>query len=186
MGIDSYKEKVSATQNYISQPHIELVFLVDLRKNNKIYWTGKSYPTTGQQNGLVRISDLKTHFLDLDDVGKLMILGCHDLTIFNPRSKNARGWRKEINEKFRELAKKEKPTIVLQHPHTTDSIKTWAAAWNGLRKELTTVKIYASAGRYYNPNNPKKPRSETNDVLKKTKCGNTLDFVVKMNKENNR
>ena len=114
LGVDSYKEKISTTQNYINQLHIELVFLIDL-KNNMFYWTGKSYPTPSQQNGLVRIADLKSHFFDLD-IGKVMILGCHDLTIFNPRSKNAKGWRKEVNEKFKKLAQRERPEIVLHHP----------------------------------------------------------------------
>ena len=42
LGVDSYKEKISTTQNYINPTtHIELVFLVDL-KNNKFYWAGKS------------------------------------------------------------------------------------------------------------------------------------------------
>jgi len=48
-----------------------------------------------------------------------MVLGCHDLAIFNPRSKNAKGWRKRINEEFKELARREKPIYVLHHPHTT-------------------------------------------------------------------
>ena len=73
LGIDSFKEKISTTKNYIGQLHIELVSLIDL-KNNNFYWTGKSYPKSSQQRGLVRISDLKTHFFDLD-VGKVMILG---------------------------------------------------------------------------------------------------------------
>lgn len=33
LGVDSYKEKISTSWNYISQPHVELVFLVDLSKN---------------------------------------------------------------------------------------------------------------------------------------------------------
>ena len=53
-GIDSYKEKISTSQTYIGQLHVELVFLIDL-KQDKIYWFGKSYPTPGQQKGLVRI-----------------------------------------------------------------------------------------------------------------------------------
>lgn len=36
LGIDSQKEKISTTQNYISQPHVELVLLIDLR-NNKFH-----------------------------------------------------------------------------------------------------------------------------------------------------
>jgi len=176
LGIDSYKEKISTTQNYINQPHIELVFLVDLR-NSEFYWTGKSYPTPNQQNGLVRITDLKSHFFDLD-IGKAMVLGCHDLTIFNPRSKNAKGWRKEVNEEFKKLAQKEKPKIVLQHPHTTVKIKTWLNAWHNLSKLLLSVKIYASAGRYHEPNRDLSEYDKIEDILKHTKCGNTIDFII--------
>ena len=116
-GIDSRKSKVSTTRNFIGQHHAELVILVDL-KNSGIYWSGKSYPTTSQEHGLVRIKDLATHFLDLD-VGKTMILGCHDLTVFNPRSKNAVGWRKQVNEEFAKMAKDQKLIYVLHHPHTS-------------------------------------------------------------------
>ena len=174
LGIDSYKQEISTTQNYINQLHIEFVFLVNL-KNNEFYWTAKSYPTTNQENSLVRITDLNTHFFDLD-VGKTMILGCHDLTVFNPRSKNAKGWRKEVNEEFKKLAQKEKPEIVLQHPHTTVKIKTWLNAWNYLKKTLSSVKIYASAGRYYEPD--RKEYDNLDDVLKYTKYGNTIDFII--------
>lgn len=176
LGIDSHKEKISTTQNYINQPHIELVFLKDLRQDN-LYWTGKSYPTSAQQNSLVRIANLETHFFDLD-IGKVMILGCHDLSIFNPRSKNAKGWRKKTNKEFRKLTKQENPKIVLQHPHTTDSILTWAAAWSGLKRELPNVKRYASAGRYYNPEGA---RSKLDVVLEKTKYCDTIDFIVNRN-----
>lgn len=188
LGIDSRKEKISITQNYISQPHIELVFLVDLR-NNKLYWTGKSYPTTKQQDGLIRISDLGTHFVKLEDVGKAMILGCHDLTIFNPRSKNAKGWREKLNSEFRKLAQDKDPIIVLQHPHTSDCINVWTAAWNNLRKSISAVKKYASAGRWphsgahlYKKGRRKgKPHCNLSMVREKTKCGNTIDFIVCMN-----
>ena len=47
LGVDLYKKRISTTKNYISQPHIEFVFLVDLR-NGELYWTGKSYPTSAQ------------------------------------------------------------------------------------------------------------------------------------------
>jgi hypothetical protein len=46
LGIDSYKEKISMTQNQIRQPHIELVLVMRL-KTGEIRWTGKSYPTPG-------------------------------------------------------------------------------------------------------------------------------------------
>ncbi len=178
LGIDSYKEKISTTQNYIGQLHVELVSLIDL-KNNKFYWTGKSYPTSDQQNGLVRFVDLKTHFLNLEDVGKVMVLGCHDLTIFNPRSENAKGWRREVKEKFKALAKEEGPKIVLQHPHTTVKVRTWLNAWYNLKKFLPSVEIYAGAGRYYEPDRAPSEYDSLYEILEYTKCGNTLDFIVK-------
>ena len=152
------------------------MFLVDLR-NNKFYWTGKSYPTSNQQNGLIRITDLKTHFFSLD-VGKVMILGCHDLTVFNPRSKNAKGWRKDVNEKFKKTAKEEEPQIVLQHPHTTVKVRTWYNAWSYLKKTLPSVKKYASAGRYYESKRKPSDYDRIDDVLAYTKCGDTIDFIV--------
>lgn len=176
LGADSYKEKISTTQNYINQPHIELVFLVDL-KNNKYRCTGKSYPTSNQQNGLVRIADLKTHFRN-SDVGKVMILGCHDLTIFNPRSKNAKEWRKKVNEEFKKIAKKEKPKIVLQHPHTTVKVRTWFNAWSCIKKMIPSVEKYASAGRYYESNRNPSDYDKIDDVFSSTKCGDTIDFIV--------
>jgi len=79
--------------------------------------------------------------------------------------------------RFGELAKKRKPVVVLQHPHTTDSIRTWASAWNELVRELSSVQTYASAGRYYNP---RAERSKLYDVLENTKRGDTIDFIVRM------
>jgi len=177
LGVDSYKEKISTTQNRITQPHIELVFLYDLR-NNKIYWSGKSYPTSNQQNGLVRVTDLRNHFFNLD-VGKVMILGCHDLTIFNNRNWKRTGeWRRNIKLKFRKLAKREKPKIVLQHPHTTVKVRTWLNAWSYLKRMLSSVGKYASAGRYYESDRNPSEYDKLDDVLANTKHGNTIDFIV--------
>ena len=175
IGIDSAKSRVSLAGVSISQPHVELVSVIDLRTLH-YQWTGKSYPTSGQEKGLVRISDLSTHFLDLD-FGKVMILGCHDLTIFNNRNlEKTTGWRKAVKLKFRELAKSEKPIMALQHPHTTDSTRTWAAAWAELMRELPSVTVYASAGRYYGDRGE---RSTLDEVLGETKRGHTIDIVVR-------
>jgi hypothetical protein len=177
VGIDTSKSKISVTRNYISEPHIELVFLIDL-KERTYRWTGKSYPTPNQERGLVRTADLEKHFFE-SDFGKVLILGCHDLTIFNPRSDaTAKGWRKEVKDEFKLLSKKRDPSIVLQHPHTTDSSRIWLTAWNSLARLLPNVKEYASAGRYYNKGEP--CRSELLDVLRKTKCADTLDFIVRV------
>jgi hypothetical protein len=177
LGIDSHKAKVSTTQNYIGQPHVELVFLMNL-KNHRVYWTGKSYPTSSQQNGLVRISDLTTHFFDLDDVGKTMVLGCHDLTMFNPRSKNATGWRMKVNEQFKDLSRKQQPVCVLHHPHTTVKKRTWLNAWSCLRKALPSVKHYAGAGRYFETERKRSEWDALSEVLESTKTGSTLDFII--------
>ena len=177
IGVDSAKSRISLAGVFISQLHAELVTLIDLRTDSHL-WTGKSYPTSSQEKGLVRISDLSTHFFDLD-FGKAMILGCHDLTMFNNRNwEKTAGWRKEIKVQFRELARRKKPTVVLQHPHTTDSTRTWAAAWARLMKELPSVTAYASAGRYYRDDGE---RSTLDEVLRTTKSGPTIDVVVDTN-----
>ena len=178
LGVDSY----AVDEGNPKELHIELVFLIDLRENKIIHWTGKSYPLSEQQNGLVRISNLKTHFLNLGGFGKLMILGCNDLTIFNSRSKNAKGWRKKINKEFKKLAKQKKPICVLQHPHTTVKIRTWLNAWSCLAKLLPSVKQYAGAGRYFEPDHNSSDYDALDDVLKSTKFGNTIDFIVSLPK----
>lgn len=178
LGIDSSKEKISTTQNYIGQLHVELVFLIDLRSND-FYWTGKSYPTPNQQRGLVRISNLRTHFFELDDVGKVMILGCHDLTMFNNRNWKKTGWWKQaIKMEFRKLANDEKPKTVLHHPHTTVKTTTWRNDWSLLRKTLVSVEHYAGAGRYYEPDTNQSKWDSLDKVLNSTRYGNTIDFVV--------
>jgi hypothetical protein len=176
LGIDSSKEKISTTQNYIGQLHVELVFLIDLRTND-FYWTGKSYPTSSQQNGLVRISNLKTHFFDLD-VGNIMVLGCHDLAVFNPRSKNAKGWREQVNKNFKELANIKQPTCVLHHPHTTVKRRTWLNAWNCLIKTIPSAKHCAGAGRYHEPDRDQSEWDSLDEVLTSTKRDGSIDFVV--------
>ena len=181
LGIDSYKEKISMTQSYISELHIETVFLVDL-KTNRFYWTGKSYPTAGQQDGLVRIVNLRTHFVKLNGIGKVMVLGCHDLTMFNNRNRGNTGrWRRDIKEKFRQLAEEEKPVIVLHHPHTTVKTATWRNGWSMIRKVLLSVQEYAGAGRYYEPpeDRDESDYSPLNEVLEATRKGSTIDIVIK-------
>jgi len=107
-----------------------------------------------------------------------MLLGCHDLTIFNPRSKNAKGWRKEVNDEFKKLAQKEKPRFVLQHPHTAVKVRTWLNAWHNLKKLLPSVKMYASAGRYHEPDRSPSEYDKLNNILRYTKCSDTIDFIV--------
>lgn len=173
IGIDSFS-KDPATHNYTSYPHIELVFLVDLN-NDEYYWTGKSYPTLGQERGLVRISDLNKHIFDLK-VGKTLIFCCYDLNIYNPRSITAKGWREEINRKFKELVTNENPSIALHHPHSTIKSRTWLNPWKNLIKVSPSIVEYAGNGMYFETG---KQPEDLNKVLEKTKMGNSIDFIVK-------
>jgi hypothetical protein len=106
-----------------------------------------------------------------------MILGCHDLTIFNPRSKNARGWRRNVNNDFKKLAQKEKPICVLHHPHTTVKRRTWLNAWGCLIKTLPSVK-YAGSGRYYESDRERSEWDTLDKILKDTKNTTTIDFII--------
>jgi hypothetical protein len=176
IGVDSEEEP-----NNPRRPHIELVTLLDLRRHEWC-WTGKSYPTVGQEVGLIRITDLQTHFLDLEGE-RVMILGCHDLNIFSPRAQatTRNEWRRKIREDMLSLAKKNKPTRVFQHPHKTDSQKTWKTAFSGLRKLVPSMQEFLSAGRWYRENKqglPEKPRSPLQKVLEGTKVGKTIDIIV--------
>ena len=147
LGIDSHCRN--------NKLHIELVLLIDLKNNRLIQWTGKSYPVFSQQDGLVRMANIETHFVkQIEDEGNIMLLGCHDLQIFSPRHykrENMTDWRKNIIREFHKVAKDQKPTLVLQHPHSTVKIKTWKNAWIYLNKEIGSVKKYASAGKFYEP-----------------------------------
>ncbi len=155
--------------------HIELVAVYDLKKEKVINWTGKFYPTEGQKRDLIKINDLDTHFVELNNQ-KIVILGCHDLNVFSPRGQanaNPEGWRKQLADRFKMKCKKFKPEIILQHPHTTDTEKIWNLAWRSVEKELPYVKHFASGIKYYNKNGV---RGDIDKVFEKTKKGDVTDF----------
>lgn len=176
IGVDSAKDRISLSQASIRQPHVELVALINL-KTGEYHWTGKSFPTTGQQDRLIRITNIRTHVVDAA-FGKVLILGCHDLTVFNPRSKavTKAQWRKDIKAEFERMIVSEKPTTVLHHPHTTDTQLTWSASWNELARVAPSIDRYVGAGRYYNAEGE---RRSLDEVLLRTKRGPTLDFILK-------
>ncbi len=179
LGVDSYKDRVSLSNVSIRKPHVEMVAVADLRER-QYHWTGKSYPTPGQESGLVRFPDVNSHFRRLR-IGDTLILGCHDLTAFHPRGRAStkQAWRKEARAQFYDLLDRQAPSLVLHHPHTTDSVLTWAAAWNELRRAGPSVERFIGAGRYYNDETAM-PRSDPEDVLRRTKLGPSLDFMVSM------
>jgi hypothetical protein len=147
LGVDTQKDKVSTTEQIIDVPHAELVCLIDLRTSS-IRWTGKFYPTAGQQRSIMRFPDLESHFVSLGGA-PIMILGCHDLSVYSPRSQaKAQGWRRKLNSDFRALAAKHRPVAVLHHPHTTTICGTWGWKWQQLRAELPSVTEHLGTGAY--------------------------------------
>jgi len=179
VGVDTFKSKISSTQNYISEPHVELVCFVDLR-SGEFHFTGKSYPTPKQAKGLVRVSNLDSHFMNLGS-DSVLVLGCHDLTIFNPRSDAvAKGWRAKVKTEFKRTAKARQPRIVLHHPHTTTKVRTWSAAWHGLKKTLPSIDVYAGSGAYSRKDVGWSGRDSLDKVLETTKSDRVLDILVHM------
>lgn len=169
IGIDGFNPT-----NYQS---IELVAVYDLGKEKVTNWTGKFYPTEGQKKNLIKINNLDTHFIELNNQ-KIVILGCHDLNVFSPRGQataNPNGWKKQLADKFKVYCKEFNPEIILQHPHWTDTPNIWNLAWRTVEKELPNVKHFASGIKYYNNRNGV-VRGDIDKVLEKTKKGDVIDF----------
>jgi hypothetical protein len=155
-------------------PHVELVFALDT-ENGRLWKTGKSYPNPRQVHGLVRVADLESHFAEIGRK-EIMLLSCHDLNFFSPRSyHNARGWRRESIERFRQMARERRPELLIWHPHKSDTPRTWIPGLGGLRKEMAGIG-YAGAGIYYNDGMP--PRAGLESVLKHTKNVPAVDLIV--------
>jgi len=167
IGIDGF--------NPTNNQHIELIAIYDLKREKTIRWTGKFYPTERQKRYLIKINNLETHFIELNNQ-KVVILGCHDLNIFSPRGQakaNPNGWKKQLADKFKSSCKIYNPEIILQHPHTTDTPNIWNLAWRKVEVELPSVKHFASGIKYYNENGV---RGDIDSVLEKTKKGDVTDF----------
>ena len=124
---------------------------------------------------MIKVNDLNTHFIQLNGQN-IVILGCHDLNVFNPRGQanaNPESWKKKIADKFKNMCKEFEPDIILQHPHTTDTPNIWNLAWITLAKELPKVKHFASGIKYHHS---EEPRGKLSAVLEKTKKGDVTDF----------
>ena len=135
LGVDlPLQNKVTTTGNRIASPHVELVCIVDLKSEPfHLHWTGKSYPTTGQANRLVRVTDLSSHFLMLNGIGEVLVLGCHDLTMFNPRARaNAQGWREHTWKAFESLRKTQEAACGVTSPahHREDPLLDSSLEWS--------------------------------------------------------
>lgn len=161
--------------------HAELIFVLDVAKRTIIHWTGKSYPTSGQERSLVQVTNLDTHFTTLTG-HRVMILGCHDLNMFSARTRanqNPKGVRRKRCDAMAKLTRRFKPTVVLQHPHSTDSPKIWSTPWACLARDYPSVKVWASGICYHNPEDD--CRADLNKVLSGTSSGEdaVIDIVSK-------
>jgi hypothetical protein len=158
----------------------ELVAVYELA-TRRVSWTGKSYPTSDQERSLVQVVDLDTHLLRLANE-RVLVLGCYDLYMFSPRgwaSQSPRGVRRRRCRDMRELARTFNPTIVLHHPHCTDTPDIWKHPWAELLRELPGVKSWASGIGYYNLWG-ERLGARLHDVLSATQGGTpSIDFVVK-------
>ena len=167
------------------ETHAELVAIVDVERGEPVHWTGKSYPVAWQERTLVQETDLESHLFRCGKE-RVLVLGCHDLTMFS-----ARAWanmktgspRHGRSRRMRELAQDFRPTIILHHPHSTDMPQIWATAWSGAREFLPEKHggrhIWASGIGYYSGDG--KPRGQLRDVLRATHCceEQIIDICVK-------
>ena len=160
------------------QEHAELVAVYEIA-SQRVFWTGKSYPTSYQERDLVQVADLRTHLLKLADE-RVLVLGCHDLNLFSPRgraSQKPSGNRRKRCDKMRRIVLRFKPTIVLHHPHSTDSPHIWRTAWGGLTREPHQLRAWSSGIGYHRWG--KRPRALLRNVLAATQGGApAIDFIL--------
>lgn len=160
----------------------ELVAIVDTSKGKAVHWTGKSYPTSGQERTLVREPDLNSHLFECRH-GKVLVLGCHDLNMFSKRSRSrlkAGTPRSRCWHGMNRLARKFAPTAILHHPHSTDSGRIWSVGWSGARRLLPVGDdgrrhVWASAVAHYNQYGT---RQELAEVLRATACCEAVSNIV--------
>ena len=86
---------------------------------------------------------------------------------------------------MRDLARDFKPTVILHHPHSTDSPRIWRAAWSGARDFLPESDpprhVWASAIGYYYKDD-EGPREALPLVQRLTRCceEHVKDVVVEL------
>jgi hypothetical protein len=172
VGIDSndYDENDRVTKC------VQLVGLFDIKTATMLHWTGKSYASiTDIRRGLIPFDDLSSHFKKVKKQN-ICLLGCHDLKLVSPRAKAVAGRERQVQIRAFDLEmKKKKPTVILQHPHNTDTPLIWNTEWKTIEKKYPSVRSYASGIRYYNYGYRR--RKSLSDVLEKTCLGDVTDVI---------
>lgn len=157
----------------------ELVCTYNTNQEMVIYWTGKSYPTSEQEDSLIYCNNLETHFQKINGLS-VLILGCHDLNLFSPRSRasvSKGSFRDKTISAMQALSDRFKPYVVLQHPHYTDSPNIWQLGWSGIKRWVPSARIYSS-GIHYANREGKPPRKPLQSILLRTAQGHVEDFIV--------
>ncbi|MDP3012978.1 MAG: hypothetical protein Q8M92_01960, partial [Candidatus Subteraquimicrobiales bacterium] len=167
----------------IVDPHAEMVCLIETA-TGKTHWTCKFLPVDKQKAKLVVPFGMESHFIRCGK-DRVMILGCHDLWAFVKRGRKHSGEtdKDRARKEIARLTRERRPTVVLQHPHTSDFVQTWSGSWGGLKRHVgDSLKAAASAGRH--------PRRTTRGdivrttdlldrILAATRTGPTMDIVVR-------
>ena len=165
--------------------HAELVAIVDVERGEPVWWTGKSYPVSWQERSLVQEADLESHLFHYRSE-RVLVLGCHDLNMFSERARSAMksGSHRHVRSKrMRKLTRDFRPTMILHHPHSTDSPRIWLTAWSGARAFLPRGSggehVWASGIAHYNGGG--KRRGKLHDVRRATRCcgEQVVDILVK-------
>ena len=165
--------------------HAELVAIVNIEQGKPVRWTGKSYPVSWQERTLVQEADLESHLFRCE-TERVLVLGCHDLNMFSARAEanmNAGSQRHRRSQHMRILTREFRPTMILHHPHSTDSPRIWATAWSGAREFLSCNRgarhVWASGIAYYR--NGGERRGTLGNVRRATRCceEHIVDICVK-------
>lgn len=163
----------------IIEKHVELVGTFGTKQKRFIHWTGKSYPVDFQVDTLLYCRNLKSHFQYFGQT-PVLVLGCHDLNIFSPRSRKSskiETYKGKLISEMQIKCDEFKPQVVLHHPHTTDSSRIWATAWSGVRKFIPSVKMYSSGINYKNVKGGIQ-RQSLEKVLTATALGNIENTII--------
>lgn len=172
LGIDG---SASPERRHRSEPHAELVGMYSFR-TGRFLWTGKTYPLANQYAGLIRAS-VGSHFSTLNG-NRCVVLGCHDMTMFNSRGfENAGAERRRWMSVFRDRFQRWRPTVVLHHPHHTDTARSWSQDWKFAFSMLPQAPAIAASGICHDNPNGGPVRQPLGAVLEKTRFMPTIDFV---------
>lgn len=112
------------------EPHAEIACHVDVESGEIVAVTGKSYPNTQQQDGLIRDPDVGSHVITVGNE-RVAVLVCHDLAAWSPRGNAvAKGVRQKAWQAMQDAVETGRPTLAVQLPHTVSAAATWRPAWS--------------------------------------------------------